>query len=60
MRLPLLNSVAELAGCPLRDDELAEIAGLLDGIMDDVRKLRELDLADDVEPVLTFRVEPWT
>jgi hypothetical protein len=57
--LPPLKPLAELAGYPLLDDELAEIASLLDGMMEDIQKLRDLDLPEDVEPVVTFRVEPW-
>jgi len=27
--------------------------------MEDIQRLRDLDLPDDVEPIVTFRVEPW-
>jgi hypothetical protein len=59
MMLPPLKSVAALAGYPLPEADLAEIAALLDGITEEIQKLRELDLHDDIEPNLTFRVEPW-
>jgi hypothetical protein len=60
MTLPPLEPVADLAGHPLSEADLAEIASLLEGVMEDVQKLRDLDLHDDIEPILTFRVEPWT
>jgi hypothetical protein len=60
MRPSDLAPVARLAGHPLSDAELEEVAAILSGMLDDLRELRELDLPDDVEPVLTFRVEPWT
>ena len=59
MTLPPLGPVAELAGYPLLDDELAAAASLLSGVMEDIKRLRDLDLPDDIEPILTFRVEPW-
>ena len=60
MTLPPLRPIAELAGYPLLDDELAAAASLLSGVMEDIKRLRDLDLPDDIEPILTFRVEPWT
>ncbi len=60
MTSPLLGPVAELAGYQLLEDELAATASLLDGVMEDIQRLRDLDLPDDIEPILTFRVEPWT
>ena len=57
--VPPLKPVADLAGHPLDDADLALVAGILEGIMEDIQKLRDLDLPDDVEPALTFRVEPW-
>jgi hypothetical protein len=59
VKLPPLKPVAELAGYPLPDADLKEVASILEGIMEDVQRLRDLDLPDDVEPVLTFRVELW-
>jgi hypothetical protein len=59
MRLPSLAPTADLAGYPLSSADLEQVASILDGIMEDIRKLRELDLPDDVEPILTFRVTPW-
>jgi hypothetical protein len=59
MTLPALAPTADLAGYPLSPADLAQVASILDGIMEDIRKLRELDLPDDVEPILTFRVKPW-
>jgi hypothetical protein len=35
------------------------VASVLAGVMEDIQKLRDLDLPDDVEPVTVFRVEPW-
>src|SRR5947208_1913101 len=40
-------------------DHLAQVASILAGITEDIEKLRALDLPDDLEPILTFRVEPW-
>jgi hypothetical protein len=60
MSSPPLGPVAELASYPLLDNELAATASLLDGVMEDIQRLRDLDLPDDIEPILTFRVEPWT
>jgi hypothetical protein len=60
MTSPLLGPIAELAGYQLPEDELAATASLLDGVMEDIQRLRDLDLPDDIEPILTFRVEPWT
>jgi hypothetical protein len=60
MTLPPLRPVAELAGYPLPDADLAQVGSILDGMMEDIQKLRDLDLPDDVEPVLVFSVEPWT
>jgi len=59
MTLPPLGPVVELAGYPLPEADLVEVASILDGMMEDIQKLRDLDLPDEVEPVLTFRVEPW-
>jgi hypothetical protein len=59
MTLPPLKPVAELAGYPLLDDDLAAAASLLSGVMEDIKRLRDLDLPDDVEPILAFRLEPW-
>lgn len=59
MKVPPLKPVADLAGYPLSEADLEQVASVLDGIMDDVQKLRDLDLGDDIEPVLEFRVEPW-
>jgi hypothetical protein len=59
MRLPPLAPVADLAGYPLSAADLAEVASILEGIMEDVEALRALDLPDDLEPILGFRVEPW-
>jgi hypothetical protein len=60
MTSPPLEPVADLAGYPLPEADLAKIAALLEGVREDIQKLRELDLHDDVEPILIFRVEPWT
>jgi hypothetical protein len=54
-----LAAVAALAGYPLSPADLEEVAAILTGMMEDIQKLRDLDLPDDVEPIVTFRVEPW-
>ncbi len=59
MTLPPLDPVAELAGYPLSEADLKEVASVLASVFEDIQKLRDLDLPDDVEPILTFRVEPW-
>jgi hypothetical protein len=59
MRLPPLAPVADLAGYPLSVADLVEVASILEGVMEDVEALRALDLPDDLEPILSFRVEPW-
>lgn len=59
MRLPSLAPVADLAGYPLSAVDLEQVAAILEGIMADIETLRALDLPDDLEPILTFRVEPW-
>lgn len=59
MRSQDLAAVADLAGYPLPAADLEEVASILTGMMQDIQALRDLDLPDDVEPVLTFRVEPW-
>jgi hypothetical protein len=58
-KLPPLKPVAELAGYPLPDADLEEVASVLAGVMEDIQKLRDLELPDDVEPVTVFRVERW-
>ena len=55
-----LAVVADLAGYPLSPTELDEVGAILAGMTEDIRALRDLDIADDVEPILTFRVEPWS
>jgi hypothetical protein len=59
MALPPLAPALALAGHPLPEPDVAEVASILDGIMEDVQALRDLDLPDDIEPVLVFRLEPW-
>lgn len=59
MRGSELAAVAHLAGYPLLAADLEEVAAILTGMMADIQLLRDLDLPDDVEPILTFRVEPW-
>jgi len=59
MRLPPLTPVADLAGYPLSVGDLAQVSLILEGIMEDIQTLRDLDLPDDLEPILAFRVEPW-
>ncbi|HZS33706.1 MAG TPA: hypothetical protein VFC42_10045 [Methylomirabilota bacterium] len=59
MTVPPLGPIAELAGYPLPEADLVEVAAVLRSILPDIQALRDLDLPDDVEPILTFRVEPW-
>jgi len=59
MTLPPLEPIADLAGYPLPAADLAQVASVLSGMLEDIQALRDLDLPDDVEPILTFRVEPW-
>jgi hypothetical protein len=59
MRASDLAAVADLAGHPLSAPDLEEVAAILGGMMADVQRLRDLDLPEEVEPILTFRVEPW-
>ncbi len=59
MTLPPLGPVAQLAGYPLPEADLRAVASVLAGMLEDIRKLRDMDLPDDVEPILTFHVEPW-
>jgi hypothetical protein len=54
-----LIAVSALAGHPLSAADLEEVAAILTGMMHDIQVLRDLDLPDDVEPILTFRVQPW-
>jgi hypothetical protein len=54
-----LAAVAALAGFPLSAPDLEAVAAILAGMTEDIQALRDLDLPDDVEPILTFRVEPW-
>jgi hypothetical protein len=59
MRADDLAAVAELAGYPLSAHELEEVAAILAPMLDDLEALRAMDLPDEVEPILTFRVDPW-
>lgn len=58
-KLPPLKPIADLAGYPIPEADLSQVASVLEGIMEDIRKLRELDLPDDIEPITVLRVEPW-
>jgi hypothetical protein len=60
MKGSALAAVAELAGYPLSPADLEQVAGILASMQQDIQTLRNLELPDDVEPVLIFRVEPWT
>jgi hypothetical protein len=59
MTVPPLGPVAALAGYPLPEADLVEVAAVLRSILPDIQALRDLDLPDEVEPILAFRVEPW-
>jgi hypothetical protein len=54
-----LAAVADLAGYPLSTADLEKVVAIFTGMMEDIQRLRDLDLPDDVEPIVTFRVEPW-
>jgi hypothetical protein len=55
-----LAAVAALAGYPLSAADLEQVAAILAPMLEDLEALRALDLPDDVEPIVSFRVEPWT
>ena len=55
-----LAAVAELAGYRLSEPDLERVASLLDGMVEDIQRLRDVPLPDELEPVLGFRLEPWT
>jgi hypothetical protein len=59
MTLPPLKHVADLAGYPLPEADLKQVAAILEGMMADIQKLRDLDLPDDIEPILSFHVDLW-
>ena len=58
-KIPALEPVAELAGYPLSESDLAEVAGVLESMMEEIQKLRDLELPDEIEPVTVFLLEPW-
>ncbi len=55
MTLPPLKHVAGLAGYPLPEADLKLVASILEGMMEDIQKLRDLGLPDDVDPQLSRR-----
>jgi hypothetical protein len=59
MRASDLTTVADLAGYPLSAADLEQVAAILSAMQADLDLLRALDVPDDIEPILTFRVEPW-
>ena len=58
-KIPALEPVAELAGYLLSESDLAEVADVLGSMMEEIQKLRDLELPDEIEPVTVFLVEPW-
>lgn len=54
-----LRSVLELAGYSLSDEDLEKVRIFLVDYLDEIDKLRELVLPDDIEPVTQFRMERW-
>jgi hypothetical protein len=58
-KIPALEPVAELAGYPLSESDLAEVADVLGSMMEEIQKLRDLELPDEIEPVTVFLLEPW-
>lgn len=59
MSARLLAPVNALAGHPVPDSDLEQVVSILRGIMADIQALRDLDLPDDLEPILSFHIEPW-
>ena len=53
----LVRQLAELAGIKVADEDLAEVANRFASIMDELDRLKELDLSD-VQPVVIFPEEP--
>ncbi|MFQ5930882.1 MAG: hypothetical protein ACE5MM_00595 [Nitrospiraceae bacterium] len=54
-----LRSVLELAGYSLSDEDLEKVRIFLVDYLEEIDKLRELVLPDDIEPVTQFRMERW-
>ncbi len=54
-----LGAVAELAGHSLSGGDLEKVRVFLAEYLEEVRKLREVDLPDDIEPVTQLRMERW-
>ena len=53
----LVRQLAELAGIKVADEDLAEVANRFASLMDELDRLKELDLSD-VQPVVIFPEEP--
>ncbi len=54
-----LEPVADLAGYPLPGEDLDAVRGFFEHYLEEIQKLRELALPDDVEPVTQLRMEHW-
>ena len=53
----LVRQLAELAGIEVADEDLSEVANRFASLMDELDRLKELDLSD-VQPVIIFPEEP--
>ena len=53
----LVRQLAELAGIKVADEDLSEVANRFASLMDELDRLKELDLSD-VQPVVIFPEEP--
>ena len=53
----LVRQLAELAGIKVADEDLAEVANRFASLMDELDRLKELDLSN-VQPVVIFPEEP--
>ena len=53
----LVRQLAELAGITVADEDLSEVANRFGSLMDELDRLKELDLSD-VQPVVIFPEEP--
>ena len=53
----LVRQLAELAGITVADEDLSEVANRFASLMDELDRLKELDLSN-VQPVVIFPEEP--
>lgn len=57
MRQEVVSVLAEWAGWVMKEEEAAEVGEVLGRYLRHVVMLRELDLADDVEPLARVQIE---